>query len=188
MTHKVKVAIVPGNGGGDIEASNWYAQVRDDLKTILGADNVFMENMPDPVLAREKYWIPFMRDSLLCDENTVIVGHSSGAIAAMRFAEEHQVAGLVLVSAYTSDLGDETERASGYFDRPWQWEKIKSNAKFIVQFGSTDDPFLPWPEQLAVAQQSGADLRKYENRGHFMNSQFVEVVNVVKSFADSYQR
>lgn len=41
--------------------------------------------------------------------------------------------GLVLVCAYTSDLGDETERLSGYFTRPWQWDKIKQNAGFIVQ-------------------------------------------------------
>jgi len=182
MAQTAKVAIVPGNGGGDVEAANWYAQVRDDLKTVLGAENVFLENMPDPVLAREKYWILFMRDTLRCDESTIIVGHSSGAVAAMRFAEEYQVTGLVLVSAYSSDLGEESERVSGYFDRPWQWEKIKGNAAFIVQFGSSDDPFLPWPEQLAVAQQLGADLRKYDNRGHFMNSHFVEVVSVVKEF------
>ena len=30
--------------------------------------------------------------------------------------------GIVLVSAYTSDLGDALEAASGYFNRPWQWE------------------------------------------------------------------
>lgn len=36
--------------------------------------------------------------------------------------------GLVLVSAYTTDQGDELEAASGYFDRPWQWERMRSNA------------------------------------------------------------
>jgi hypothetical protein len=42
-------------------------------------------------------------------------------------------AGIVLVSAYTSDMGDSLEAASGYFSRPWQWEIIKSNAGFIAQ-------------------------------------------------------
>ncbi|XP_017719196.1 PREDICTED: LOW QUALITY PROTEIN: putative hydrolase RBBP9 [Rhinopithecus bieti] len=68
-----------------------------------------------------------------------------------RYAETHRVYAIVLVSAYTSDLGDENERASGYFTRPWQWEKIKANCPYIVQFGSTDDPFLPWKEQEEVA-------------------------------------
>ena len=35
-----------------------------------------------------------------------------------------KVAALVLVGAYSSDLGDSTEKASGYFDQPWQWQKV----------------------------------------------------------------
>lgn len=72
--------------------------------------------------------------------------------------------GIVLVSAYKSDLGDSTERASGYFSRPWQWEAIKANAGFIVQFASEDDPFLPWDEQAAVADALGAELHRCEGR------------------------
>lgn len=68
--------------------------------------------------------------------------------------------GLVLVSAYTSDQGDELEARSGYFNRPWEWDKIRSNAGFVVQFGSTDDPFLPWAEQQEVADGLEAELHK----------------------------
>ena len=45
------------------------------------------------------------------------------------------------------DLGDSTEAESGYFSEEWRWELAKSNCGFIVLFGSTDDPFLPWSEQ-----------------------------------------
>jgi predicted alpha/beta hydrolase family esterase len=69
-------------------------------------------------------------------------------------------AGLVLVSAYDSDLGDSLEASSGYFNRPWQWQKIKDHSGFIVQFASTDDPFLPWEAQQVVADNLGADLHK----------------------------
>jgi hypothetical protein len=64
------------------------------------------------------------------------------------------------VSAYTSDQGDELEARSGYFNRPWEWDKIRSNAGFVVQFGSTDDPFLPWAEQQEVADGLEAELHK----------------------------
>ena len=66
----------------------------------------------------------------------------------------------MLVAAYTSDLGDATERESGYFNRPWRWDAIKANAGFIVQFASADDPFLPWREQQQVADALGADLHR----------------------------
>ena len=79
-----------------------------------------LRNMPDPVTARRSIWLPFMKNELGVDEDTIIIGHSSGACAAVRYAEENKVAGLVLVGAYTSDLGDSTEAASGYFADEWR--------------------------------------------------------------------
>ena len=58
--------------------------------------------MPDPITARRSIWLPFMKDELGVDEQTVIIGHSSGACAAVRFAETNKVAGIILVGAYTS--------------------------------------------------------------------------------------
>ena len=136
--------------------------------------------MPDPITARRSIWLPFMKEELGVDENTIIIGHSSGACAAVRFAEEHKVAGIVLVGAYTSDLGDSTEAESGYFSDPWRWEEARKNSGFIVLFGSTDDPFLPWSEQGTVATSLQAELHKYNDRGHFMNSTFPELVSVIK--------
>jgi len=66
--------------------------------------------------------------------------------------------GLVLVSAYTTDQGDDLEARSGYFNRPWLWDRIKSNVGFCIQLGSTDDPFLPWSEQQEVADGLAAQL------------------------------
>ena len=51
--------------------------------------------------------------------------------AAMRLVEDNKVLGLVLVAAYDDDLGDELERNSGYFSRPWDWARIRTNAGFI---------------------------------------------------------
>eukprot|EP00960_Hanusia_phi_P047910 758651-Hanusia_phi.AAC.6 len=76
----------------------------------------------DPVCsanAQEKIWLPFMKNELGADENSIIVGHSSGAEAAMRFIEEHKVRGVVLVAACHTDLGLPSEAISGYYNRPW---------------------------------------------------------------------
>jgi len=176
----MKVVIIPGNGGGSVECSGWYAWVRDALLSDHRLHEVILRDMPDPMAARECYWIPFMRDELRCDQNTIIIGHSSGAAAAMRYAELHPVAGLVLVGAYASDLGDKTEKLSGYFSRPWSWHIIRQNSSYIVQFGSTDDPFLPWHEQKEVAESLGADLREFCDHGHFIDVEFPELVSAVR--------
>ncbi|XP_053315822.1 serine hydrolase RBBP9 isoform X2 [Spea bombifrons] len=182
----LKAVIIPGNGGGTVESSLWYGWTKKRLDKI--ADfQCLLRNMPDPYTARETIWLPFMKSELQCDARTVIIGHSSGAAAAMRFAEKQKVYGIILVSAYTSDLGDENEKASGYFNRPWQWEKIKLNCQHIVQFASTDDPFLPWSEQQAVADNLAAELHKYTDRGHFQNTEFNELVSAVKNLITASQ-
>eukprot|EP00088_Acartia_fossae_P018863 TRINITY_DN20935_c0_g1_i2.p1 TRINITY_DN20935_c0_g1~~TRINITY_DN20935_c0_g1_i2.p1 ORF type:complete len:184 (-),score=27.70 TRINITY_DN20935_c0_g1_i2:183-734(-) len=174
-----KAVILPGNGAGDVFRSNWYGWANEKLNEIPDFSST-LKNMPDPITARRSIWLPFMKNELSVDENTIVIGHSSGACAAIRYAEENKVLGIILVGAYTSDLGDVNEAESGYFKDPWRWEEARSNAKFIVQFGSTDDPFLPWNEQEAVAKGLNAELKKYDDKGHFMNSTFPELINVVK--------
>lgn len=174
-----KVAIIPGNGSGDIFHANWYGWAYKKINEISGV-SCDLRNMPDPCTARESIWIPFMHNEMKCDENTIIIGHSSGAEAAMRYAETYKVKGIILVSACHTDLGDENEKASGYYNRPWEWEKIKENTGFIVQFGSTDDPFIPWSEQDHVANMLNTDLKKFTDRGHFQNSTFPQLLTVVK--------
>ena len=108
--NSARVVIVPGNGSGDVEASNWYGWLRDEVSCTksyhckrhdilidsfslqcfmffltfffsfvfqleaIGIE-AFLRNMPDPLYARESQWLPFMKNQLKCDENTVIVGH-----------------------------------------------------------------------------------------------------------------
>lgn len=49
-----------------------------------------------------------------------------------------------------------------------------------MQFGSTDDPFLPWSEQQAVADGLRCKLHKYTNQGHFMKEEFADLAAVLR--------
>ena len=178
----LKFVIVPGNGGGEVRNANWYGWLQRKLES--AGHQCQLENMPDPVVARESVWLPFMEKELGCDENTIIVGHSSGSEAAMRYAETHKVHGIVLVSACVTDLGDANEAASGYYNRPWNWESIKANVQNIAQFGSHDDPFIPWEEQKEVAEGLSSNLFEFTDKGHFMNSRFPELLKFVSSLVE----
>ena len=73
----------------------------------------------------------------------------------MRLLEAEDVTrlrGAVLVAAAHTDLGDEGERRSGYFDRPWDWEKIKEGADGIHLFHGVDDPLIPVREARHIAE------------------------------------
>lgn len=96
----------------------------------------------------------------LSPQRTILIGHSSGAVAGMRFLETHRLRGLLLVSACHTDLGMASETISGYYSRPWQWETIRKNAEWIVQLHSLDDPFIPIEEARHVAENLQSEVRR----------------------------
>ncbi|KAJ1632247.1 putative hydrolase rbbp9 [Pavlovales sp. CCMP2436] len=176
-----RVAILPGNGCSNVRRSNWYGWLAKEL-TKSGIE-VALVDMPDPNGANEKLWIATCLGELGCDERTVVVGHSSGAACGMRLAESIKLGGLVLVSAYHTDLGWEGERAAGYFSRPWLWADIIANtvgSVGIIQYGAADDCFLPLSEQEHVATNLRADFIRMDGRSHYMDSTFPELLQLLR--------
>ena len=157
--------------------------------------------MPDPYVARASEWIPFIHNSLKVDEETVVVGHSSGACCAMRLLEKTRVGGVILVSAAHTDLGDENERASGYFGREWLWADMRANAKyFFHQFHSSDDHLIPVSEARFIAaalraagegeeegQLSVYTYEELQGHSHFFEP-FAELLRVVDTHLEEQER
>uniref|UniRef100_A0A2K5BUW7 Uncharacterized protein n=1 Tax=Aotus nancymaae TaxID=37293 RepID=A0A2K5BUW7_AOTNA len=154
MASPSKSVIIPGNGGEDVVTHGWYGWVKKFLEQIPGFQ-CLAKNMPHPITV-----------GLHCDEKTIIIIHSAGAIAAIRYSETHGVYAIVFT------LRDENECVSGYFNCPWQWEKI--------EFGATDDPFLRWKE-YEVADRLETKLYKFTDHGHLQNTEFHELITMVKS-------
>ena len=209
-TTALRCVIVPGNGcTGRVADANWYGWLENELKSESQFREVVLpETMPDPVGAKESVWVPFMRETLKVGADTVVVGHSSGAVAAMRLAEETRVAALVLVSACHTDLGDPGERAAGYYARPWRWDAIRANAGRIVQFHSDNDPFIPdtarsrrpsiapsmrrapdavvqTQEARHVAENLQSEYSELPGRSHFFTPPFAECLGVCREIAAS---
>jgi len=139
-----------------------------------------MQDMPDPYEAKQTIWLPFLRDVLKADEQSIIVGHSSGAEAAMRYAEENKVRGLVLVAACHTDLGHPSEAISGYYDRPWLWDKMKGNIGFASQFADKEDCFIPFAEAQVVHKGLDTELIASTRGDHFMVQEFPELLEHIK--------
>ena len=174
----LKAIIVPGNGDDGPE-ERWRPWLSRELEK-LGIP-VINVRFPDPMLARKEYWLPYLKE-LGADEHTILIGHSSGAVASMRYAEANKIFGSVLIGACYTDLGIENEKLSGYFDEPWDWEAIKRNQRFIIQFASTDDPFIPIEEMRFIRDQLHTEYYEFPNRGHFNTEKtFPELLEAVKN-------
>lgn len=176
-----KVILIPGNGGGTVN-DHWFPYVRNELRR-MGVE-VISENFPDPMLARAEYWLPHL-NSLKADPDTILVGHSSGAVAAMRYAETNRVWGSILVAANYTHMDDYHEKISGYYDRDWDWNSIKNNQQWIAQFSSLDDPYIPIEEPRHISTQLGSDYYEYDNHGHFgediFKTEFPEIITIIKN-------
>ena len=168
-----RAIIIPGNGCTPVRQCNWYAAMQADLQKTGLFSEVILKDMPDPYEAKEDIWIPFIKKELGIDMRTIVIGHSSGAVAAMRLLEEEATFGCVLVAACYTDLGCESERISNYYSRPWRWDRIQDNTQWILQYHSVDDPLIPIDEGDYVAAQLHSEYTKFSNRSHFFTHEHI---------------
>ena len=175
---KPRFIFIHGNGGDDWKSA-WAVWLKNEIDK-LGFETVF-ETMPDPEKARAEYWLPHMKDVLQIGTDDVIIGYSSGAVAAMRYGEQHDIRGSILISPSYTDLGDELEKESGYFDEPWDWRVIKSHQKKMLVVWGDDDPYIPQREFAYIVLQLGADKIKIPMGRHFQEKQdFMEILQYIK--------
>mmetsp|Transcript_28703 Transcript_28703/g.54192 ORF Transcript_28703/g.54192 Transcript_28703/m.54192 type:complete len:184 (-) Transcript_28703:21-572(-) len=181
----MKVIIAPGNGCTNILRSNWYGQLHSDLKAS-GIESI-CETFPDPNEAKRSIWLPHI-ESLGANEETILVGHSSGAQAALRYAESHKLKAVILVAATYTDLGDAGERASGYYPdadgkNEYKFSEMRANCGIWHQFHSDDDPFIPLAEAEQIRHGLGLNDDEYHmlpGRSHFFEP-FSELLETIKS-------
>ena len=182
MAASCRAINLPGNGCRDVWHANWYGEAHKALTASGLFSEVILRQMPDPDVARESIWLPFIQRDMRADADTVVIGHSSGAEAAMRLLEVQRLRGVVLVSACHTDLGMPSERAAGYYSRPWKWEAIAANAAWILQYHSAYDPFIPRAEADFVAGQLRSDYTCFDNRSHFFT--WPDIAHIVPAIAE----
>ena len=198
-TKKKRAVIIPGccNSHNDVTAPStmFYAWLAARLREHPQFDEVVLRNMPDPELARRSIWVPFIVNELIVDNRTVVIGHSSGAVASMRLSEERRIHGVVLLSAYHSDLGQEAETTSGYVPPgggPWRWDRMRKNSgNNIAILHADDDTIVPLAEGQQVARSLGVELKLALGQSHFFSPYepiFEAVLSVAEATPEREQR
>lgn len=176
--------LLPGNGNASPTRDHWFPWLITELNQL--NLKVIARDMPDPELAHMHIWLPFIEQELKVGADSLIIGHSSGGVAALRYLETHKLFGAIVVGVNHTNLDFPEEKAAGWYDAPWQWQNIKQNAGFITHFASSDDPYIPIQEQRFIAKQLDSDYHEYTDRGHFMlsdnpvNAQFPEIIEIIK--------
>ena len=62
--------------------------------------------------------------------------------------------------------------------------KIKQNVKWIIQFASTNDPYIPIEEARFIRDKIGSEYYEYTDQGHFgvdvKKLEFPEIIEIIK--------
>ena len=103
------------------------------------------------------------------NEETIIIGHSSGAVEALsllqHLPDNAKVKAVFLVSAFKDDLG--WDALTGLFTEPFDLEKVKAKAEKFVFIHSDNDPYVPLEHAQYLAEQVGTELIVKSGQGHF---------------------
>lgn len=109
------------------------------------------------------------------DEHTVLIGHSRGGVAILRWLERQppgrRVRKVVLVATNAGRLKDKAipkESNFGFYtESGYDFEKIKTHCDDFVVMHSRDDEWVPFSAGEMNAEGLSAKFLAFEDHGHF---------------------
>ena len=70
--------------------------------------------------------------------------------------------GIILIASYDSDLGDANERASGYFDRAFDYDAMRRNCDFVAAVAAARDALVDIDIQARILLRHHTDWSPYD--------------------------
>lgn len=160
------VVILHGTQGSP--NGNWFSWLKSELEK--RGMQVWLPSLP----GAEKPSLAEWRDFVVANcpfeinEDTLVVGHSSGAILALILAQtaKRKIGKAIGVSVFhDNSLGwDANDRL---FDIEFDWQKIKAGANKIILIHSDNDPYVNLEQAKFVAENIGAEFVVIPSQGHF---------------------
>lgn len=169
--------------------SNWFMWLKGKL--IGMGHETWLPQLPDSSKPNTKAYNTFLlsNENFTIDSDTVLIGHSSGAVEILSLLEnlpaETNVKAAILVSAFADDLGRES--LAGLFEQPFDFEAIKSHCAKFIFIHSDNDPYVPLKQAEYLSNQLDGELLLAEGQGHFNTElspdykQFPELLEVIAS-------
>lgn len=159
--------ILHGTDGHSKE--NWFDWLRIELEK----ENykVWVPDLPQashPNIKRYNKFL-FQNKDLQFNEDTILVGHSSGAVAILgllqALPENTKVDTCYLVGSFKNNL--DWDVLYGLFEEPFDFELIKSKAKRFVFIHSDNDPYCPLEHAEYLSEKLDGELIVKKGQKHF---------------------
>lgn len=147
---------------------NWFAWLQGELEK--RGMEVWLPALPNAEQPSLRKWSDYIQTGcpFKIDEDTLVVGHSSGAILALILAQENDgpIGQVICVSVFHDNSLDWDPNAK-LFDVDFDWHKIQEHTNKLLFVHSDDDPYVPLDQAQYVADHCQAELKMIPGQGHF---------------------
>lgn len=169
---KKTVYLIHGWGGNS--QKDWFPWIKKELE-IKGFE-VIAEDMPDTLHPTIKNWVGKLIKIVKPDKNAILVGHSIGCQAIMRYLESlpanKKIKAVIFVAGWlnlTDNTWDDTftkEIADEWINTAIDLEKIKLKSDKFIVIHSDNDPYVEMSDVNTFYDKLSAKKIIVKNKGH----------------------
>ncbi|OGK18581.1 hypothetical protein A3G67_01910 [Candidatus Roizmanbacteria bacterium RIFCSPLOWO2_12_FULL_40_12] len=169
--------------------AHWFPWLKGELEGI--GYKVWVPDLPQADKPNIQRYNEFLSNQKPFDlnEETILIGHSSGAVAILGFLQDlpdgTKIHAAYLIGSFKD--GSNRDDRDELFEKPFDFEKIKSRADKFVLVHSDDDPFCPLDHAEFLAEKLGGQLVVIPGQKHFTidtageaYKQFPELLKLIK--------
>lgn len=166
----------------DLRNKKW----RNNLTERLGEEyEVLSLQMPNKFNAKYIEWkIWFDKYVPFFDKDIILIGHSLGGIFLAKYLAENEINKNIVATLLVAPPFDDKDSDYSLVDfiLPADMCKLEKQGGKIIFYHSKDDPIVPFVDVEKYKKVvSGSEIRIFEDRGHFFQSEFPEIVEDIKT-------
>lgn len=147
---------------------NWFKWLQTELEK--KDMSVWLPQLPHAEQPSLKEWADFVHAHcpFEINEETLIIGHSSGAVLSLILTQQNKTPiGAVVAVSIFHDNSLQWEPNGRLFDVGFDWNAIQNNTKQLFFVHSDNDPYVPLDQAEFVADHCQAELVVIPGQGHF---------------------
>lgn len=148
-------------------AENWFPWLKSELENL--GHTVFVLAFPTPHQPNLMAWLSFFkRYEKDLGEDSIVIGHSLGALFLLHILEQHRVKAFFSVAGFGELPGNAfDERMKTFAKNDFAWERIRANCAQSYVFHGDNDPYVRPETADALARHLEAELILVKEGGHF---------------------
>lgn len=168
---------------------NWMPWLKEELEKF--GYEVIVPTFPTPENQNLENWLDVVTPYLTkLNSESVLVGHSIGAVLLLSILEKlnSPIQTTVFVSGFLHDLGNaDFDKINGsFYDKDFDWRRIKENTQNIAVFHGDNDPYVPLKESKCLAKRLRTETKVIMGGGHLNESagfrEFPELLEKIIKF------